>query len=288
MIANIRQRIVLMLSLMCLLLGGTMTVQARQTLLTNYTPNGTSFSKQTTIDFQKQSFKVVLDLSTCKDDTEWENVLSIGEDLQGANGWGGVNVIHLFYTKSSSTLQINCFNPNQSHREDIADISGETTIELKADGLYVNGSLRCDEGTVSGTLELSTLLYGSTQGNTRTWATYKEVSLEDWSGSGTGGGGTTKPEERKFDVSWIQNQRKVGDFKEDAHATFIPYASETAMKADASFDKPWLTPEKAETQLLNGEWKFKYVPGTTEGPGASDFFAADYDEIGRASCRERV
>ena len=277
MIANIRQRIVLMLSLMCLLLGGTMTMQARQTLLTNYTPNGESFSKQTTINFQKQSFKVVLDLSTCKDDTEWENVLSIGADLQGANGWGGVNVIHLFYTKSSSTLQINCFNPSQSHREDIANISGETTIELKADGLYVNGQQRCDEGTVSGTLELSTLLYGSTQGNTRTWATYKEVSLEDWNG-GNPGGGPTDPTERKFDVSWIQNQRKVGDYKEDAHATFIPYASEAAMKADASFDKPWLTPEKAETQLLNGEWKFKYVPGTTAGPGASDFFAADYDD----------
>ena len=278
MIANIKQRLVLLLSLVCLLAGGTLSVQARQSLLTNYTPNGKSFKYETAINFQKQSFKAVLDLSTCDDSKANENVLSIGDDLQGANGWGGVNVIHLFYTKSSSNLQINCFNPSQTHREDISNISGETTIELKSDGLYINGVLRCDASTVSNILAMSSILYGSTQGNTRSWATYKEISLEDVEGGSTGGGGTTTPTERKFDASWIQNQQKVGDYKEDAHATFIPYASVEAMKSDAAFNEPWLTPQNAETQLLNGEWKFKFVPGTQNGPGESEFFAADYDD----------
>ena len=107
MIANIKQRLVLLLSLVCLLAGGTLSVQARQSLLTNYTPNGKSFKYETAINFQKQSFKAVLDLSTCDNSKANENVLSIGDDLQGANGWGGVNVIHLFYTKNSSNLQIN-------------------------------------------------------------------------------------------------------------------------------------------------------------------------------------
>ena len=280
MIANIKQRLVLLLSLVCLLAGGTLSVQARQSLLTNYTPDGKSFKYETAINFQKQSFKAVLDLSTCDDSKANENVLSIGDDLQGANGWGGVNVIHLFYTKSSSNLQINCFNPSQTHREDISNISGETTIELKSDGLYINGVLRCDASTVSNILAMSSILYGSTQGNTRSWATYKEISLEDVTGGSTGetGGGGSGTSERKFDASWIQNQQKVGDYKEDAHATFIPYASVEAMKSDAAFKEPWLTPQNAETQLLNGEWKFKFVPGTQNGPGESEFFAADYDD----------
>lgn len=104
MLSNIKQRLVLMLSLVCLLAGGTLSVQARQSLLTNYTPNGKSFSYETAINFQKQSFKAVLDLSTCDDSKANENILSIGDDLQGANGWGGVNVIHLFYLNSATLL----------------------------------------------------------------------------------------------------------------------------------------------------------------------------------------
>lgn len=278
MLSNIKQRLVLMLSLVCLLAGGTLSVQARQSLLTNYTPNGKSFSYATAINFQKQSFKAVLDLSTCDDSKANENILSIGDDLQGATGWGGVNVIHLFYTKSNNNLELDCFDPrSRTHYEVLKDISGELTIELKSDGLYINGVQRCDASAVSNILAMSSILYGSTQGNTRSWATYKEISLEDVEGGSTGGG-TTTPTERKFDASWIQNQQKVGDWKEDAHATFIPYASVEAMKSDAAFNEPWLTPQKAETQLLNGEWKFKFVPGTTSGPGESEFFAADYDD----------
>ncbi len=281
MIANIKQRLVLLLSLVCLLAGGTLSVQARQSLLTNYTPNGASFKYETAINFQKQSFKAVLDLSTCDDSKANENVLSIGDDLQGANGWGGVNVIHLFYTKSNNNLELDCFDPgSRTHYEILKNISGELTIELKSDGLYINGVQRCDASAVSNILAMSSILYGSTQGNTRSWATYKEISLEDVKGGSTGetGGGGTGTAERKFDASWIQNQQKVGDYKEDAHATFIPYASVEAMKSDAAFNEPWLTPQNAETQLLNGEWKFKFVPGTQNGPGESEFFAADYDD----------
>ena len=281
MIANIKQRLVLLLSLVCLLAGGTLSVQARQSLLTNYTPNGASFKYETAINFQKQSFKAVLDLSTCDDSKANENVLSIGDDLQGANGWGSVNVIHLFYTKSNNNLELDCFDPgSRTHYEILKNISGELTIELKSDGLYINGVQRCDASAVSNILAMSSILYGSTQGNTRSWATYKEISLEDVTGGETGetGGGGSGTSERKFDASWIQNQQKVGDYKEDAHATFIPYASVEAMKSDAAFNEPWLTPQNAETQLLNGEWKFKFVPGTQNGPGESEFFAADYDD----------
>ena len=407
-----------------LVLAATQAFAAETNLLSDYTPNGSSFSQETTIDFQKQTFKAVLDLSSCQSTTTHENVLSIGNDLQDAKGWGGsgIYVIHIFYTKSSNTLQVNCFNGGASHtyRKDYTDISGETTIELNSNGLYLNSNKICDASTINNILNLSSILYGSKQGNTRSWATYKSVSTyntfvtptigndyyicpigyaakclsvesqtqnasinvstleessatqkwnaltsksttgysfhfkslgsiyaidmagtnstapliwdseydykengttksnanQEWkivsagddtyylacrpqeassdyylvvNSAGTGLAKTTSKTEATafgfiktvFDVSWISNQSKVSDHKEDAHATFIPYASVEQMKADAKhYAEPWQQPDegKAEYINLNGTWKFKYVPGTSSGPGSSEFQAKDFDD----------
>ena len=407
-----------------LVLAATQAFAAETNILSNYTPNGSSFSQETTIDFQKQTFKAVLDLSSCQSTTTHENVLSIGNDLQDAKGWGGsgIYVIHIFYTKSSNTLQVNCFNDGASHtyRKDYTDISGETTIELNSNGLYLNSNKICDASNINNILNLSSILYGSKQGNTRSWATYKSVSTyntfvtptigndyyicpigyaakclsvesqtqnasinvstleegsatqkwnaltsksttgysfhfkslgsiyaidmagtnstapliwdseydykengttksnanQEWkivsagddtyylacrpqeassdyylvvNSAGTGLAKTTSKTEATafgfiktvFDVSWISNQSKVSDHKEDAHATFIPYASVEQMKADAKhYAEPWQQPDegKAEYINLNGTWKFKYVPGTSSGPGSSEFQAKDFDD----------
>ena len=442
-----------------LVLAATQAFAAETSLLSNYTPNGSSFSKETTIDFQKQTFKVVLDLSTCQSSKTNENVLSIGNDLQDANGWGGsgIYVIHIFYTKSSNTLQVNCFNggANYTYREDHTNISGETTIELNSNGLYLNDTKICDASKISNILSLTSIKYGSTQGSTRSWATYKSVSLitkettggtttptttfsvpaygstyyicpagyptrcftvttsnndeqitvttksdsntgqqwitkqgnysttypwhivnvmsskaldmagnntnvmplqwtsendynggkanvnQEWKfdevdatqhtykiyaytqnqtyyltydgtdggklgrttdsnsatafgfikveGSTGGGstGGTTSSDHGSFSVNWIKDQSKVSDHKEDAHATFIPYASVDQMKADAKhYAEPWQLPDesKAEYINLNGTWKFKYVAGTSSwwssSPGSSEFQAKDYNDSG--------
>ena len=424
-----------------LVLAATQAFAAETNILSNYTPNGSSFSKETTIDFQKQTFKAVLDLSTCQSTTTHENVLSIGNDLQDTKGWGGsgIYVIHMFYTSSEDSLQINCFNGTAqlTHRKSYY-VSKEVTIELNSNGLYLNSSKICDASNISNLLGLSSILYGSTQGNTRSWATYKSVSLvteettggtttfsapvygstyficpadyptrcftvstynndeqitvttksdsnngqkwitkkgnystsypwhivnimsskaldmagnntkvmplqwtsenddkkgnanQEWkfeevdatnhtykiyaytqnktyyltydgtnggklgrttdSNSATafgfiktdatsGGGGTSS--NGSFDVSWISNQSKVSDHKEDAHATFIPYASVEQMKADAKhYAEPWQQPDetKAEYINLNGTWKFKYVAGTSSGPGSSEFYAKDLND----------
>ena len=437
-----------------LVLAATQAFAAETSLLSDYRPNGESFLNTTTIDFQKQTFKAVLDLGTCKSTTNYENVLSIGDDLQGTTGWGYANVIHLFYTKSSNTLQVNCFNGGKdpTYREDHTNISGETTIEVNSNGLYLNDTKICDASNISNILSLSSIKYGSTQGSTRSWATYKSVSLmteettggttkpsttpftapvygstyficpadyptrcftvttsnddeqitvtaksdsntgqqwitkqskystsypwhivnvmsskaldmagnntnvrplqwtsendynggqanvnQEWkfdevdatqhtykiyaytqnktyyltydgtdggklgrttnsnratafgfikvegsTGGGSTGGSTTSPN-GSFDVSWIKNQSKVSDHKEDAHATFIPYASVEQMKADAThYAEPWQQPDetKAEYVNLNGTWKFKYVAGTSYGPGSSEFQAKDYNDSG--------
>ena len=445
----IKQHIVALAALLALVVTQAFAAETKTDILTDYTPNGSSFSNQTEIDFQKQSFKAVLDLSTCQSTTTNENVLSIGDDLQGTNDWGNANVIHLFYTKSSNTLQVNCFNGGASYtyREDHTNISGETTIELNSNGLYLNDTKICDASNISNILSLTSIKYGSTQGSTRSWATYRSVSLitkettggtttptttfsvpaygstyyicpagyptrcftvttsnndeeitvttksdsntgqqwitkqgkysttypwhivnvmsskaldmagnntnvmplqwtsendnneanpnQEWNfdevdatnhtykiyaytqnktyyltydgtdggklgrttdsnsatafgfikvegstGGGTTSGGTSS-NHGSFDVSWIKNQSKVSDHKEDAHATFIPYASVEQMKADAThYAEPWQQPDetKAEYINLNGTWKFKYVAGTSSGPGSSEFQAKDYND----------
>ena len=440
----IKQHLVVVVALLALVVTQAFAAETKTDILTDYTPNGSSFSYQTAIDFQKQSFRAVLDLSTCQSTTTNENVLSIGEDLQGTSDWGNANVIHLFYTKSSNTLQVNCFNGGASYtyREDHTNISGETTIEVNSNGLYLNGSKICDASNFSNILSLSSIKYGSTQGSTRSWATYKTVSLvtkettggtttptttfsvpaygstyyicpagyptkcftvttlddneeitvtaksdgntgqqwitkqgkysttypwhivnvmsskaldmagnntnvmplqwtsenenngananQEWkfeevdatnhtykiyaytqnktyylTYDGTDGGklgrttdsssatafgfikvdgstgGGTSSNHGSFSVSWISNQNKVSDHKEDAHATFIPYASVDNMKADATYyAEPWQQPDESQAEYinLNGKWKFKYVPGTSSGPGASEFQAKDYDD----------
>lgn len=114
------------------------------------------------------------------------------------------------------------------------------------------------------------------------------IKTDATSGGGTtsGGGGTSS--NGSFDISWISNQSKVSDHKEDAHATFIPYASVEQMKADAKhYAEPWQQPDesKAEYINLNGTWKFNYVPGTSSGPGSSEFYASNYDDSGWKNIR---
>ena len=64
----------------------------------------------------------------------------------------------------------------------------------------------------------------------------------------SGGGGTSS--NGSFDVSWISNQSKVSDYKEDAHATFIPYASVEQMKADTKhYAEPWQQPDETKAAV---------------------------------------
>lgn len=104
-------------------------------------------------------------------------------------------------------------------------------------------------------------------------------------------------EEKTEDVAasidqYTENEQINAENKEAAHATFIPYSSTQAMKADANYDKPWLSPLKADVLDLNGTWKFKYTANFKNGkPEAADFYgdAADvsaWDDIEVPSCWE--
>ncbi len=79
------------------------------------------------------------------------------------------------------------------------------------------------------------------------------------SGGGSSGGDSGTVPSRTFQYSYVHTPSKYADYKEDAHATFIPYASTADMQADDNYDEPWLEPTKAMTMSLNGTWKFKYL-----------------------------
>ena len=91
--------------------------------------------------------------------------------------------------------------------------------------------------------------------------------------------------------NYWENQEFFEENKEAAHATFIPYTSTALMKADANYDLPWLTPEKADYLSLNGTWKFNFVPTPSQRPGEDAFWGdgadvSSWDNIDVPSCWE--
>ncbi len=59
-------------------------------------------------------------------------------------------------------------------------------------------------------------------------------------------------------IYW-QDEKVYEENKEPGHATYIPYQSTDAMRADACYDKPWLDPTSSTKWLsLNGTWKLQW------------------------------
>ncbi len=422
------------LGISIILFVGIGQVKADTTLWTNYAPNGEKFSQTASIDFTSQSIKAEIDLSTCSSSTTWENILSIGT---GINAWNGYYNVHLYYTASSKTLQLNWVNmSNQSVQTDIELSSTDLTVELSSAGLSINGEVHSSyTGTVlSSLLAQKSVQIGSTQGGTRSYATYKAVTITDgtetstyvvpeygksyyivpvddptkaitvtttsvdeslkvqsltnatgqqwtivnstfdsgypylfksvlsglaidmannntslsplqWTdevsynnsqnenqefylvgqgnntyklrtkytdggsttiyylttssgetmtrttdesaaavfgfilvdgssegGGESGGGSSGDSDHGSFNVSWISTANTYEDYKEAAHATYIPYATTADVKADVNYHEPWLTPTAAEYMSLNGTWKFKYAAGTPSAPATTEYY----------------
>ena len=88
-----------------------------------------------------------------------------------------------------------------------------------------------------------------------------------------------------------EDETFFGENKEEGHAAYMPYASVSAMKADARYELPWIEPENAEYVSLNGVWKLNWVETTAQRPGKDAFWGDDadvsgWDEIFVPSCLE--
>lgn len=78
----------------------------------------------------------------------------------------------------------------------------------------------------------------------------------------------------RSDNEW-ENETVFAVNKEDGHVTYYPYPTVNALKNDSTFHKPWITPQSALYQSLNGDWKFKWVKNPSERP--KDFYNNDFD-----------
>ncbi len=248
-------------------------------------------AKDNSIDFSKQYVWADLDLTTCSA-TE-ENVFSVGEDI---NVWGtqeGKANLHVYYKKGEKKLYLDlvdnsCSDKNSSdgtYNQATVDLTdaelSHTSIKLSQEGVSVNGGTPVLQAAVNNKLTtLTSVQVGSHSG----WsgqsvkyshATYNKVSIVTTD--------EKKPTEDKDFSRWIQDETQFEDHKEKAHATYIPYASASEMKSDADFyQKPWLYSRSSLVKYLNStdanEWKFCYVKGSATAPGASDYFAKDFDD----------
>ena len=95
------------------------------------------------------------------------------------------------------------------------------------------------------------------------------------------------------DPNYWEDETRYEENKEAPHATYMPYASVAALKADARFDYPWLDAEGANMLPLNGVWKLKWAQGEPKQVmlGADDFYGNEvstegWDTIGVPSCLE--
>lgn len=94
------------------------------------------------------------------------------------------------------------------------------------------------------------------------------------------------PERNKWEDETVFGVNKL-----PAHATFMPYATTEALRADAArYAKPWLAPEGAEWLTLNGLWKLHWTTTTTAAPGeeywADEADVTEWDTISVPSCLE--
>ncbi len=84
-----------------------------------------------------------------------------------------------------------------------------------------------------------------------------------------------KAEEVKRGKDDWENETIFAVNKEAGHVTYIPFPSVESLKADQSFDKPWLEPSSPLYRSLNGDWKFKWVKQPSERP--MDFYKPGYN-----------
>lgn len=86
---------------------------------------------------------------------------------------------------------------------------------------------------------------------------------------------TTSTLQQKQHNPW-EDETFFAENKEKGHSTFIPYRTETDMLADGQFYKtPWTTPLSSDYLLLNGIWKFHFVPEPSQRP--IPFYKDDFD-----------
>ena len=196
----------------------------------DYAPNGAKFAFPFTINWETQKLVAKLDLSTCSRYTHNEGIITVGTD----NGHGDVSLwnpnngeanCHLYYTHYYYGTDEKLLNlhylENPSGEVIRVDNSihnlepGLVVFTFDKDGLHVGDNLIATPAQMTTLYNSTSLIFGSKEGTTRSYATYKYVKVvpADWTE-------TTEPTEPEVTVKEEKSftdaiSKVVGDMSEE-------------------------------------------------------------------------
>ena len=179
--------------------GGTVETTEGPLVEAGLTPNGARIeAKPFTINWDTHKVVAKLDMTTCQGVNE--NALSFSNNAANLAEWNTSNgaSLHFYYTKDAyvwnGTANVQLTNTFTIQFRN-SDKLGETPtkyvqvndpsnvrVELRQDGVYIDGALVFEASDYAKLLTYNDLVFGSTQGDNRSNATYKYVEVVglDW------------------------------------------------------------------------------------------------------------
>lgn len=173
----IKHHFAAIITLLVLAATQAFAAETKTVLWENYSPNGANFSQTQNIDFSYQWIEAEIDLSNCGTSVSLQNIISFGNDIAQWSTSGKYN-LHLYYTASNKQLEIDYLANGKGRDQTLVTLSSTTLkLKLSSEGLAVNGVVQKNASTLSNLLALNSISIGSQQGDNRSYATYKSVSI---------------------------------------------------------------------------------------------------------------
>ena len=179
--------------------GGTVETTEGPLVEAGLAPNGARIeAKPFTINWDTHKVVAKLDMTTCQGVNE--NALSFSNNAANLAEWNTSNgaSLHFYYTKDAyvwnGTANVQLTNTFTIQFRNSDDLSTTPTkyvqvndpsnvrVELRQDGVYIDGTLAFEASDYAKLLTYNDLVFGSTQGEHRSNATYKYVEVVglDW------------------------------------------------------------------------------------------------------------
>lgn len=172
-------------------IGGGKTLardgQSKTLPITNYSPNGSKFYSDFTIDWTTQKLQIIVDVTNCTTDASGnnpDNVFDLCPQTTSDVGWNSPTpVVHVYCTGTQLKLHGNKFTNKKDLSPTITLGSSydKTNITIEIDnenGLTVNGNSTTLTATfLTELLNNSNLTFASQEGSGRMHGTYKSVKV---------------------------------------------------------------------------------------------------------------
>ena len=179
--------------------GGTVETTEGPLVEAGLTPNGARIeAKPFTINWDTHKVVAKLDLTNCQGVNE--TIFSFANNAANLGEWNVANgaVLHFYYTKDADVWTATgwqkltntfCIQFRNSDDLDVTPTKyvqvndpSNVRVELRQDGVYIDGTLAFEASDYAKLLTYNDLVFGSTQGENRSNATYKYVEVVglDW------------------------------------------------------------------------------------------------------------